>query len=63
MRRRAAGEGSMEKRRDAKGRGREKSCCSFGFCPNEGGGRRALSNFWHLFITAFLVNKRSPRYQ
>ena len=38
MRRRAAGEGSMEKRRDAKGRGREKSCCSFEFCPNEGGG-------------------------
>ena len=30
---------------------------SFGFCPNEGGG--LCPNFCHLFISAFLVNKRS----
>ena len=33
----------------------KKSCCSFGFRPNEGG--RAF--FCHLFISAFLVNKMS----
>ena len=36
----------------------KKSCCSFGFCPNEGGGPCPI--FFHLFISAFLVNKRSP---
>ena len=36
-----------------------KKCCSFGFgfCPDEGGG--AAQFFWHLFISAFLVDKRS----
>ena len=43
-----------------------KSCCSFGFFPNEGGGEFPAQIFWHLFISAFLVNKRSlfpPRCQ
>ena len=34
-----------------------KNICSFRFCPNEGGG--AAQGFWHLFISAFLVNKSS----
>ena len=34
----------------------KKNCCSFGFCPNEGGGGAQIC--WHLFISAFLVNKR-----
>ena len=38
------------------GRSPEKNCSSFGFCPNEGG---SLPKFRHLFISAFLVNKRS----
>ena len=33
------------------------NCWSFGFCPNEGGGGPAQI-FRHLFISAFLVNKR-----
>ena len=37
----------------SEGRFPEKNCCSFGFCPNKGGGP------CHLFISAFLVNKRS----
>ena len=45
-----------KKGNEYKGRRPEKSCCSFGFCPNEGGG---LLDFWHLFITAFFVNKSS----
>ena len=32
----------------------------FGFCPNEGGGWSAQF-FWHLFISAFLVNKRREK--
>ena len=42
-----------------KGRFHEKTCRSFGFCPNEGG--RALLKFFVTFsyISAFLVNKRS----
>ena len=37
-----------------------KNCCSFGVCPNEGGGGSAQF-FWHLFISAFLVNKRREK--
>ena len=33
-----------------------KNCCSFRFCSNEGGG--AAQNFWHLFMSAFLVNRK-----
>ena len=36
----------------------KKRWCSFGFCPNEGGGG-TCPFFWHLFISAFYVNKRS----
>ena len=36
----------------------KKSCCFFGFCPNEGGGG-PCPIFFHLFTNAFLVNKRS----
>ena len=32
--------------------------CSSGFFPNEGGGG-CCPIFWHIFISAFLVNKRS----
>ena len=35
----------------------EKNCCSFGFCPNQGGG--AAQIFCHIFISVFLANKRS----
>ena len=40
----------------------KKSSCYFGFCPNEGGGG-PYPNFWHLFISAFLVNisSKMPR--
>ena len=44
----------------------KKSCFSFGFFPNEGRRGGALPNFCHLFISAFLVNKRSlfpPKFQ
>ena len=34
-----------------------KNCCSFGFCPNLAGG---LHIFFYLFLSALLVNKRSP---
>ena len=37
-----------------------KKCCSFGFCPNEGG---AAYIFWNLFLSAYLVNERSLFYQ
>ena len=40
-----------------KGRSPEKNCCPLGFCPNEGGGPAQFS--CHIFISAFLVNKRS----
>ena len=40
-----------------RGRFHEKRCCSFGFCPNEGGEGPAPI-FCHLFINAFLVNRR-----
>ena len=37
----------------------KKWCCSFGFCPNEGGeGPSRIC--CHIFISAFLVNKRRP---
>ena len=32
----------------------KKSCCSFGFCPDEGGALHAQI-FWHLFLRAFFV--------
>ena len=37
----------------------KKCCCSFGFCPNEGQGEGPAQIFCHLFISVFLVNKRS----
>ena len=37
----------------------EKSCRSFGFCPNEGEGEPCPNFLAPLFISAFLVNKRS----
>ena len=38
----------------------KKSCCSFGFCPNEVGGKGGdCPIFCYLFISAFLVNKMS----
>ena len=42
----------------SEGRGPEKSCCSFGFCPTEGG-KGPAQIFCRLFIIAFLVNNRS----
>ena len=42
----------------------KKGCCSFGCYPNEGGGPAQI--FYHLFISAFLVNKSSlfpPKWQ
>ena len=36
-----------------KGRFPKKSCCSFGFCPNEGGGK-ALSNFLSFFHKLYI---------
>ena len=41
------------------GRYHKKSSFSFGFCPHEGGGEGPAQIFWHLFISAFLANKRS----
>ena len=44
-----------------KGRVPEKSCCTFGFFPNEGeGGEEGHAQiFCHLLISAFLINERS----
>ena len=37
----------------------KKSCCSFGCCPNQGEGEGPAQIFCHIFISVFLINKRS----